>query len=1204
MKYDIELEKNQTNLSRDNLIGKVVKCTGYISSKPIYFNCSDKIIINDEKSYEDFKILIKNTLWSEFKEHLISMHLVNFVPGKTLAPFKNGKNQAINNRFSELAKLSTSNRKTYFNYLVKISTPSKLKSIVEDLVEFVLSQPHWLPHLSPHVFANIPTHLLPCLLLSSFIPPQESDFPSVLFRNIVALSSIKKLKSDNDNIDELVENTIGLPTEINSESWIRNYYLALFKLGTLHDFWLAPVTREAIRLQSRVIVPSDIIAIANQFKEQNKSTPSQITSAWSRITLSTNISSIHDIPIQLASLALVSSKDTNLDPHKLFLISILEKYNKANKIKFPLKYASVNNAHTFFSDWIHNEKTGGNHKGGVLLNDEWTDFFNLFNNISKASDNHKKGIATPLIEWAVLTRRFTSPWEIKPTDLKSAGLAKPDTFYYFINNKINKKSKKSLTKKVKNKMWTGTATIYLNVINEQLLEGKANVNPFKNLNKVNFSGPSSSLKTHRKRICQSGVDVMLDILYCPDENGNPTYKWVKERSINTTKSGTDHVEVWDEDKGQFITVFCPSRTHALTLLLLLPLRGVQVRWLDSGNLDESLYCPETKQMLDNSEKQKYWMNELQYDHFDIAGCDTGVIQFVADEYIAGEKDYNIYVNSNKTQLWDPESRDGYYIPWPYLQEVAEPEVAESEVAEKPESSEKSRIAEKAEILNRPYEILFDQLKWVNTYCPNQTPISYVHVTEDRGRVTDVADILTNTPFFTPLFVDITSPISYERNGKTYNAFAPISKGKITSLFKDLCIEADRVCKEQGLPYRFTKSDGTPLFDVHCLRVAGISNLISAGVPIHIVSEFVAGHATVVMTLGYFKTLSSEVRQRLIEKWANDPIDSGLDTIFQLLENGKYVNLHTVSGESHSIVSENLSTMVYVDGGICPLGGKGCDGCKKGMRSYETKNVDEMKEVLVTVQGGCSNCIYWLTGEDFIIEQALECNRMMLKMRLEGKEIKELRHTLSEIEWDIDEAESVNEKRKLTLKKMNLVDNINSRDEKMAPYLVGWANRVKSLQYSEAFLSGSDKNDNKLTLFGDANKQDIATELEMSSDFDLARAVVEQSTILPRHIAPIPRDASIMVREGMDIIMADIGNPGLIARIPDEATATKTASVLANAINDLCSTKDINGVLEGRSSLSISNTDKEALNDLATSIISNSNALPNNKNKRLGTKNDK
>jgi hypothetical protein len=1199
MKYDIELEKNQTTLSRNDLMGKVVKCTGYMSSKPIYFNCSDKIVINHDKSLEDFTNLIKDTLWAEFKEHLISMHLVDFVPGKTLAPFKNGQNQAINNRFSELAKLSTSNRKTYFNYLVNIPVTSTKKLIAKELVEFVLSQPHWLQHLSPHVFANIPTHLLPCLLLSCFIPTQESDFPSVLFRNIVALSSIKKLKSDNQNIDELVENTIGLPTEINSESWIRNYYLALFKFGTLHDFWLAPVTREAIRLQSRVIVPCDIVELANQFKEQNKSTPSQITSAWSRIILSTNINSIHDIPIQLASLALVSSKDTNLDPHKLFLISILEKYNKANKIKFPLKYASVSNTHTFFSDWIHTEKTGATHKGEILLNEEWTDFFNLFNNTSKASDNHKKGIATPLIEWAVINRKFTSPWEIKPTDLKSAGLAKPDTFYYFINSKINKKLQKSLTKKVKNKMWTGTAAMYQSVVNDQLLEGKTNTNPFKDLNNVRFSGASSSSKTHRKRICQSGVDVMLDILYCPDEDGNPTYKWVKERSINTTSSGTDHVEIWDEDKGKYITVFCPSRTHALTLLLLLPLRGVQVRWLDSGSLDQSLYCPDTKKMMDNSEKQQYWMNELQYDHYDIAGCDTGVIQFVEDEYIANEKDYNIYINSNKTQLWDPESRDGYYIPWPYLQEEAEPEVTE-----KSESSEKSKITEKAEVLNRPYEILFNQLKWVNTFCPNQTPISYVHVTEDRGRVTDVADVLTNTPFFTPLFVDITSPISYERNGKTYNAFAPISKGKITSLFKDLCIEADRVCKEQGLPYRFTKADGTPLFDVHCLRVAGISNLISAGVPIHIVSEFVAGHATVVMTLGYFKTLSSEVRQRLIEKWANDPIDSGLDTIFQSLEEGKKVVLHNVAGEKYNIVSENLSTMVSVDGGVCPLGGKGCEGCKKGMRSYETTNSDEMKEVFVTVEGGCSNCIHWLTGDDFIVEQVLECNRMMFKMRLDGKETLELRETLAEIEWDIDEAECIKEKSKLTLRKMNLVDNINSREESMAPYLIGWSNRIKTLDQSTALLAESDDNENKLILFGDLNQHNISTQLEMSSDFDLARAVLEQSTILPRHIAPIPKDASILVREGMDIIMANIGNPGLIARIPDEATATKTASVLANAINDLCSTQDINGVLEGRSSLGISNDDKEALNDLATSIISNSNALPNNKNKHLGTKNDK
>jgi uncharacterized protein YoxC len=297
-------------------------------------------------------------------------------------------------------------------------------------------------------------------------------------------------------------------------------------------------------------------------------------------------------------------------------------------------------------------------------------------------------------------------------------------------------------------------------------------------------------------------------------------------------------------------------------------------------------------------------------------------------------------------------------------------------------------------------------------------------------------------------------------------------------------------------------------------------------------------------------------------------------------------------------------MVSVDGGVCPLGGKGCDGCKKGMRSFETKNTDEMKEVFVSVQGGCSNCIFWLTGEDFIVEQVLECNRMMFKMRLEGKELEELRHTLSEIEWDIDEAETVKETSKLTLRKMNLVDHINSREENLAPYLMGWANRVQALNLSNALLSESDENEIKLTLFGDTNKHSIATELEMSSDFDLARAVVEQSTILPRHIAPIPKDASIMIREGMDKIMANIGNPGLIAQIPDEATATKTASVLANAINDLCSSEDINGVLEGRTSLSLSTKEKDGLNDLATSIISNSNALPNNKNKRLGTKNDK
>lgn len=39
-----------------------------------------------------------------------------------------------------------------------------------------------------------------------------------------------------------------------------------------------------------------------------------------------------------------------------------------------------------------------------------------------------------------------------------------------------------------------------------------------------------------------------------------------------------------------------------------------------------------------------------------------------------------------------------------------------------------------------------------------------------------------------------------------------------------------------------------LHDIHTLRVSGITDLLDRGVPLNIVSEYVAGHATYIMTL--------------------------------------------------------------------------------------------------------------------------------------------------------------------------------------------------------------------------------------------------------------------------------------------------------------------------------------------------------------------
>ena len=71
------------------------------------------------------------------------------------------------------------------------------------------------------------------------------------------------------------------------------------------------------------------------------------------------------------------------------------------------------------------------------------------------------------------------------------------------------------------------------------------------------------------------------------------------------------------------------------------------------------------------------------------------------------------------------------------------------------------------------------------------------------------------------------------------------------------------------------------FDIHCLRVAGISRLIEIGVDPTIVQEFLAGHLSVAMTHRYLKMQPWHVREKIIEAFVNGDFKSAMDTFADL-----------------------------------------------------------------------------------------------------------------------------------------------------------------------------------------------------------------------------------------------------------------------------------------------------------------------------------
>ncbi len=80
---------------------------------------------------------------------------------------------------------------------------------------------------------------------------------------------------------------------------------------------------------------------------------------------------------------------------------------------------------------------------------------------------------------------------------------------------------------------------------------------------------------------------MIDILLNPDKDGNPTYSWVRDYLKY------DWFEWSDPKTGRKQNVWCPSRSACLALLLTLPIRQKQARWLDRGLLDQYIWNIDT-----------------------------------------------------------------------------------------------------------------------------------------------------------------------------------------------------------------------------------------------------------------------------------------------------------------------------------------------------------------------------------------------------------------------------------------------------------------------------------------------------------------------------------------------------------------------------------------------------------------------------------
>jgi hypothetical protein len=425
-------------------------------------------------------------------------------------------------------------------------------------------------------------------------------------------------------------------------------------------------------------------------------------------------------------------------------------------------------------------------------------------------------------------------------------------------------------------------------------------------------------QTSRSAIPIRFLRIMREIIESPDKDGRPTYAWPKSLSA-------DYFEWVDPETGKTQREWSPVRSHLFLLRLMLPIRGLQARLLDSGEGDAEVYRPSQGGWIKNTGRLAPARRARKKP--------TGLVQRIWDHDL-GRWFNGLYITTNKTadraELF---MESGYEIPW-----------------------------ENQDIID-----LFCRMRdWQEKYNPCLRPLSRAELTSDSKLLVsrDLAERLDKLCF---LFRDAASPSHPQE---------PPTDGRLIKFWYHLVAELEDRLAAQGL----TNSDGSrivlvsgrrengypngTIFDPHSLRVAGLTALAGAGVPIHILSQFVAGHATVLMTIYYNKPSAAKITESLDEAWEKLAETESRDWEAYL----KGMPLEFVhelaaynSEEGLRLAAETQSALwSEMDDGICPAGGTKCN--------IGGPLLNKGKKVYAPVPGGprnCALCRFFVSGPGYL-----------------------------------------------------------------------------------------------------------------------------------------------------------------------------------------------------------------------------------------------
>ncbi|OLU30647.1 hypothetical protein BVH06_15570 [Pseudomonas sp. PA27(2017)] len=563
-----------------------------------------------------------------------------------------------------------------------------------------------------------------------------------------------------------------------------------------------------------------------------------------------------------------------------------------------------------------------------------------------------------------------------------------------------------------------------------------------------------------------------------------------------------YVKVVDKETGHPDRVWFPAINNCLYMMLEMPVRSHQARWLDSGELDEEVFDEKLGVMVQNQSPYR------------ILGRKECALRLHHDGL--RQKDWlGLWINTNKTASYD--GRDiGYSIPY---------------------------------ASNKLSELLRDSIRWANRYTPPMSrPIAYYgdkQSTADRERMSEKG------PQVTPLFRD---PSLFDPN-------TPISYRRLSIYYTFVLQEAQtRIQKKYGHNLKLVETNENGklswLVDLHTLRVSGITSMIESGVPLEIVSMFVAGHQTLVMTLHYLRYSPLKIRELMSE--AHEKSLSNMDMVGSemFMEDFEHFSQFLLGkdgqGQGSGCDAIRLKTGIMTIGvdGICP-----------GTSCSDGGPVDSTRVIHGPVPGGqrCGLCRHWLTGPGFLLGQVASVNNLAYGIRKKGLELAKLNDDRLTYEDEGNQRKARELRDRADLLNRELAIDI---EEWVARYQYAEQSLVLLDEYVESVEQRTGKG-KQVALLSSSSAAELKVTLEESHEF----ALLDQITQMAEFVTGFPnREAELEKHSILSRMLVSNGMDPFLLRL-NEAQAREASNLMSALLLQQVESQHLNDVLSGNKKLS-------------------------------------